>query len=111
MIKLSTKVDFGGLNLKEVSLLILVSAIGFSFVVVGISFYQAIVTMPESAILIAGQFDIGQWQAIVLGIAMIGAVLVSQQLTKRNDGVFLQYLEKVYGEKKNSEDSVSKEVE
>ena len=106
---MSNKVDFGGLNLKEVSLLILVSAIGFSFVVVGISFHKAISTAPEGAVLIAGQFDIGQWQAVVLGIAMIGAVLVSQQLTKRSDGVFLQYLEKVYMDKKKDEENTEGE--
>ncbi|MHA2055314.1 MAG: hypothetical protein ACW99F_17175 [Candidatus Hodarchaeales archaeon] len=76
------KIDVGGLNIKEWSLLILVGGLVFTFVIVGLAFAMAI-SNPESELVLTGALDISQFVAVILGIAMVATVLVSQQLTQK----------------------------
>jgi hypothetical protein len=76
------KIDVGGLNIKEWSLLILVGGLVFTFIIVGIAFAMAIAN-PASEIVLTGSLDISQFVAVILGIAMVATVLVSQQLTAK----------------------------
>ena len=38
----------------------------------------------------------GQWQAIVIGIAITATVLVSQQLTKKDNAIMLSFLKETF---------------
>jgi len=78
------KVDVGGLNIKEWSLLILVGGLVFTFVIVGIAFAMAIAN-PESNLVLTGSLDISQFVTVILGISMVATVLVAQQLTSRQN--------------------------
>ena len=70
------------MNTKEWSLLILIGGLIFTFVIVGIAFAMAIVN-PASSLVLTGSLDISQFVAVILGIAMVATVLVSQQLTQK----------------------------
>jgi len=71
-----------GHNLKDWSLYMLVGGLVFTFVIVGIAFAMAIMN-PESKMVITGTLDISQFVAVILGIAIVATVLVSQQLTAK----------------------------
>ena len=85
-----------GASLKEWSLIILMISLAFTFGIVGVGFVIAMINAPEDAITISGTFDLGQWQAIVIGIAITATVLVSQQLTKKDNAIMLSFLEKTF---------------
>jgi hypothetical protein len=74
--------NLAGMNTKEWSLLILIGGLIFTFVIVGIAFAMAIVN-PDSSLVLTGSLDISQFVAVILGIAMVATVLVSQQLTQK----------------------------
>lgn len=69
-------------NIKDWALYILVAGLIFTFVIVGIAFAMAIMN-PESDMVLTGSLDISQFVAVILGIAMVATVLVSQQLTAK----------------------------
>ena len=71
-----------GHNLKDWSLYMLVGGLVFTFIIVGIAFAMAIMN-PESDIVLTGTLDISQFVAVILGIAIVATVLVSQQLTAK----------------------------
>ncbi len=85
-----------GASLKEWSLIILMIALAFTFGIVGVAFVIAMINAPADAVTISGTFDLGQWQAIVIGIAITATVLVSQQLTKKDNAMVLQFLKDTY---------------
>ena len=74
--------NLAGMNTKEWSLLILIGGLIFTFIIVGIAFAMAIVN-PDSNLVLTGSLDISQFVAVILGIAMVATVLVSQQLTQK----------------------------
>ena len=77
-----TNLNLAGMNTKEWSLLILIGGLIFTFIIVGIAFAMAIAN-PESSLVLTGSLDISQFVAVILGIAMVATVLVSQQLTQK----------------------------
>ncbi len=85
-----------GASLKEWSLIILMVSLAFTFGIVGVGFVIAMINAPGDAITISGTFDLGQWQAIVIGIAITATVLVSQQLTKKDNAIMLSFLERTF---------------
>ena len=89
------KVDLGGFNIKEWSLLILVAGLVFVFIVVGYAFATAIAN-PESNVVLSGTLDISQFVSIILGIAMVATVLVSQQLTSRTQAAAVRATDEVW---------------
>jgi len=85
-----------GASLKEWSMIILMVSLAFTFGIVGVGFVIAMWNAPEDAITISGTFDLGQWQAIVIGIAITATVLVSQQLTKKDNAIMLSFLKDTF---------------
>ena len=77
------KIDLGGMNAKEWSLIILLGGLAFVFIVVGVGLAVAITN--GAAIEFTGSFDLSQYQAVIIGIAMVAVVLVGQQLTSKNN--------------------------
>ncbi len=73
-----------GHNLRDWSLYMLVAGLVFTFAIVGIAFAMAIMN-PESDMVITGSLDISQFVAVILGIAIVATVLVSQQLTSKQN--------------------------
>ncbi len=74
-------VDLGGHNIKEWSLIILLLALAFVFVVFGIAFTSAMLANPE--IIVTGTIDLGQFTGVIIGVAMVAVLLVGQQLTSK----------------------------
>ena len=75
------KIDLGGMNIKEWSLIILMAGLMIVFVVFGIGLAVAITNSPT--VVISGEIDLGQFTGVIIGIAMVAVVLVSQQLTAK----------------------------
>lgn len=75
--------DLAGYNLKEWSLIILLAGLAFVFGVFGIG--MAIAIAQGGAITLTGEIDLSQFTTIITGIAMVAVVLVSQQLTSKNN--------------------------
>ena len=91
-----------GASLKEWSLIILMISLAFTFGIVGVGFVIAMINAPGDSITISGTFDLGQWQAIVIGIAITATVLVSQQLTKKDNAIMLSFLKETFNNGPNS---------
>ena len=85
-----------GASLKEWSMIILMVSLAFTFGIVGVAFVIAMINAPGDAVTISGTFDLGQWQAIVIGIAITATVLVSQQLTKKDNAIMMQFLKETF---------------
>jgi len=77
------QLDLGGYNLKEWSLIILLFALAFVFGVVAIGLAVAI--SSGATIEFTGSFDLSQYQAVIIGVAMVAVVLVGQQLTSKSN--------------------------
>lgn len=92
-----SKVDLGGHNLKEISLIILLIALAFIFVVVGVAFVIAVMNDP-SQLVIAGEFDLSQFTGIIIGIAMVAVTMVAQQLTARNQAQIAKQTDESWAE-------------
>ncbi len=75
--------DLAGKDLKEWSFIILMFTLAIAIMAWVISFVIAIINTPE-AITISGTIDLSQITGIIIGIAMVAVVLVSQQLTNKN---------------------------
>ena len=74
-------IDLGGYNIKEWSLIILMIGLAIVFVVFAIGMATAISNSPE--VTISGEIDLGLFTGVIIGIAMVAVVLVSQQLTAK----------------------------
>lgn len=79
---MSSKLELAGYNLKEWSLIILLISLGMVFAIIGAGFVLAIMANP-TGITFTGAFDLSQFTAILIAVAGIAAVLVSQQLTHK----------------------------
>ena len=75
--------DLAGKDLKEWSFIILMFTLAIAIMAWVISFVIAVLNTPEE-ITISGSIDLSQITGIIIGIAMVAVVLVSQQLTSRN---------------------------
>jgi hypothetical protein len=69
-------------DLKEWSLIILLFAIAFIFFVVG-AVILLIVQAGDFDVTVSGNIDVGDYNVIIVGIAMVATVMVAQQLTKK----------------------------
>lgn len=76
------KIDLGGFNIKEWSLIILVVILGIAVTVFVIGFVSAMLNNPD--ITVDGNLDIGQYSGIIIGISVVAVTLVAQQLTAKN---------------------------
>ena len=88
-------VNLFGASGKELAMIIMFFALGLAFVIVGVAFMIAILNAPDDAILITGSFDLGQWQSIVIGIAVVAVTMVAQQLTKKDNAALLAFMERM----------------
>lgn len=75
------KFDLGGKDLREWSFIILMFTLAIAIMAWVISFVIAILNNPD--ITISGSIDLSQITGIIIGIAMVAVVLVSQQLTSK----------------------------
>ena len=89
-------VDLGGHNVKEWSLIILLLALAFVFVVFGIAFSSAMLSNPE--IIVTGTIDLGQFTGVIIGVAMVAVLLVGQQLTSKQQADAVAATDRVWAE-------------
>ncbi len=75
------KFDLAGKDLREWSFIILMFTLAIAIMAWVISFVIAILNNPD--ISISGSIDLSQITGIIIGIAMVAVVLVSQQLTSK----------------------------
>ena len=68
------------------ALIILLLSIAFVFVVVGIAIILSILS-GNATFVFTGEIDVGQYNAIIIGVAMVAVTLVAQQLTARTQRV------------------------
>lgn len=88
------KIDLGGYNLKEWSLIIMWASLGITFVVFAVGFAVAIVNNPQ--IVITGNIDLSQFTGVIIGISMVAVVLVGQQLTAKAQASAVASTDKVW---------------
>lgn len=79
----------GNLSKEGWSLIILLLSIAFVFVVVGVAIIISI-SSGDAVFTFTGEIDIGQYNAIIVGIAMVAVVLVGQQLTAKTQASAVQ---------------------
>ncbi len=96
-----SKVDLAGYNLKEWSLIILIFILGIA-VAVFVYSYALAVHQGSATITISGDIDVGQFVGVVIGIAMVATVLISQQLTSKNQAAAVAQTDKVWLEEANN---------
>lgn len=77
------KINLAGFNIKEWSLIILITAIALVFIVFTIGMAIAIINDP-TGISFTGNIDLSQFTGVIIGIAMVATTLVAQQLTAKN---------------------------
>ena len=74
--------DLAGKDLREWSFIILMFTLAIAIMAWVVAFVIAILNDPD--ITISGSIDLSQITGIIIGIAMVAVVLVSQQLTSSN---------------------------
>lgn len=74
--------NLAGKDLREWSFIILMFTLSIAIMAWVVSFVIAILNTPEN-ITISGSIDLSQITGIIIGIAMVAVVLVSQQLTSK----------------------------
>jgi len=87
-------VDLLGHNVKDWSLIILLLALAFVFVVFGVAFGFAMYSNPN--IIVTGTIDLGQFTGVIIGIAMVAVVLVGQQLTSKQQALAVKATDDVW---------------
>jgi len=90
--------DLGGHDLKEWSFIILMFTLSIAILAWVIAFIIAVLSNPD--ITIAGSIDLSQLTGIIIGIAMVAVVLVSQQLTSQQQRNAVADTDKVWSEDK-----------
>lgn len=90
---MSNEFDLGGHSLKEWSFMILMVCLVVVVVTFAASFVLAVLS-DKATIAVTGDIDVGQFTAVILGIAMIATMLVSQQLTSKNTAAIATALAK-----------------
>jgi len=68
--------------MQDWALIILLLSIAFVFVVVGVAIILSILS-GDSTFTFSGEIDVGQYNAIIIGVAMVAVTLVAQQLTSK----------------------------
>ena len=74
--------SLGGYSREGWALIILLLSIAFVFVVVGVAIILSILS-GNATFVFTGEIDVGQYNAIIIGVAMVAVTLVAQQLTAR----------------------------
>ena len=87
-------VSVAGKDLREWALIILLFVLVIAISVFMIAFVIAIMNEPD--IKITGQIDLGQFTGIIIGSAMVAVVLVSQQLTAKQQQSAVQATDDVW---------------
>lgn len=75
------KFDIAGKDLREWSFIILMFTLALAIGAWTVAFIIAVANEPD--ISITGSIDLSQFTGIIIGIAMVAVVLVSQQLTAK----------------------------
>ena len=88
------KFDIAGKDLREWSFIILMFTLAIAIMAWVISFIIAVMNDPD--ISITGSIDLSQFTGIIIGIAMVAVVLVSQQLTSKNQAAAVRDTDKVW---------------
>lgn len=89
--------QISGKSTKEWAMIILMSALGMTIGIVGITFGLAVIHNP-SAVTITGSFDVSQFTAVVIAIVGIAAVFVGQQLTAKQVTGAIAQNDKIWSE-------------
>jgi len=89
------KINLAGFNIKEWSLIILLFAIALVFIVFAIGMAVAM-NADQATITFSGTIDLGQFTGVIIGIAMVAVVLVSQQLTAKNQATAVAATDEVW---------------
>ncbi len=84
---MSTPFDLAGMNLKEWAFIVLMINLTLITAMVVISFVIAIGS--GQAITITGTINLDQLMVVIIGIAAVATVLVSQQLTTKNNAAMV----------------------
>ena len=96
---MSEEDTLAGQTIKDWSLIILLLAIAFVFVVVGVAIILSI-TSGQSTFTFSGEIDVGQYNAIIIGVAMVAVTLVAQQLTSRQQRAAVKDTDDVWSKEK-----------
>ena len=86
--------DIGGKDLREWSFIILMFTLSVAIAIFMIGFVIAIMNEPD--IEIVGSIDLSQFTGIIIGIAMVAVVLVSQQLTSKQQAAAVKATDDVW---------------
>ncbi len=92
------KFDIAGFDLKEWSFIILMVTLSLAIIAWVVAFIIAVLNNPD--ITIAGSIDLSQLTGIIIGIAMVAVVLVSQQLTSKNQASAVAATDAVWSSEK-----------
>ena len=84
---MSTTFDLAGISLKEWAFIVLMINLTLITIMVVISF--AIATQNGQAITITGGINLDQLMVVIISIAAIATILVSQQLTTKNNATMV----------------------
>ncbi len=84
--------ELSGHSIKEWSLIILLVSLAITFTMVGIGFVIGIINNPSS-VSITGSFDLSQFTGVLIGISMLAATLVAQQLTAKNQSTIAKQVD------------------
>ncbi len=90
--------DLAGKDLKEWSFIILMFTLSLAIMAWVTAFVIAVLNEPD--ITIAGSIDLSQLTGIIIGIAMVAVVLVSQQLTSNNQSAAVAATDAVWSNEK-----------
>jgi len=90
--------DIGGKDLREWSFIILMFTLAVAIAIFMIGFVIAIMNEPN--IEIVGSIDLSQFTGIIIGIAMVAVVLVSQQLTSKQQAAAVKATDDVWTSEK-----------
>jgi len=93
------KDTLGGQTIQDWALIILLLSIAFVFVVVGAAIILSILS-GKATFTFTGEIDVGQYNAIIIGVAMVAVTLVAQQLTARQQRAAVKDTDEVWSKDK-----------
>ncbi len=86
--------DIGGKDLREWSFIILMFTLASAIAIFMVGFVIALMNDPN--IELVGSIDLSQFTGIIIGIAMVAVVLVSQQLTSKQQAAAVKATDDVW---------------
>jgi len=95
---MSEEFNVAGKDLREWSFIILMFTLAIAIMAWVVAFVIAVMNDPD--ISITGSIDLSQFTGIIIGIAMVAVVLVSQQLTSKSQAAAVAATDKVWSEEK-----------